>query len=278
MAGELQSTPIPGLNWQASLPGGINSWSAGGGLGTSGAGGFNLSSLFDSGEATGTSSPISPADAGFSSSPSLLGAPGVTGGAGGAARAIAGFGPLIGALLGGNNQSAAAAGTNTAQLTQLATSLFGTGTALTGDATSALNPVLQYLKAVAGGDPGAVMGATQPQRARVIDQYDTAKRTAQFAPRGGGQASASENASTSEASTLSNVTASARTAGVQQLGQLGTSLASAGISADASGLSALNASIQDYEQQAQRTDQQNSQLGSSIGLAVASALPYLLAL
>jgi hypothetical protein len=91
---------------------------------------------------------------------------------------------------------------------------------------------MQYLKSLTGNDPSAIMAATAPERGRVMDQYDTARKAiAQFGPRGGGQAAAFSDASFREASDLSDITAGARQGAVGQLGQLGLSATGLGLSA-----------------------------------------------
>jgi hypothetical protein len=184
---------------------------------------------------------------------------------------------MLVSLLGSSNPAAGQASASNANLTQLAQSLFGKGKDFLAQGDQALTPVLKYLQAVAGGDPGALLGATTPQRTRVIDQYDTAKRGDQFLPRGGGQVSSTMARDTAKAGQLSGISADARTAGVNELGTLGANLAQLGVSASAQGLNDLNASIQNYEQQAQFAANQNKSTGSAIGSAVATAMPFILA-
>jgi hypothetical protein len=266
MANPLDTTSPLNLNWMQSLPGGLNSWTAGGG---------NPFSPKDALPSTTIGSGYGPMTPGGAPSGGMTPGGGTTGSnIAGAAGALT---PLLGSLLASSNPAEGNASANTGRLTSLAQSLFGTGTNFLTQGQQALTPVLQYLKAVAGGDPGALLGATQPQRARVIDQYDTAKRGDQFLPRGGGQTASAMARSTQEASDLSTISADARTAGVNELGTLGQNLAQLGLSATTQGTNDLNNSIQAYEQQAKFAAQQSSQTGAAIGKSISAAMPFIMA-
>jgi hypothetical protein len=109
----------------------------------------------------------------------------------------------------------------------------GRANELADQSSAALNPVLNYFKALASGDPSALMAATAPERGRVIDQYDAARKAAVVsAPRGGGTTSAIVNSYITEANQLSDITATARRDANSSLGQLGINLAGLGLSAD----------------------------------------------
>jgi hypothetical protein len=51
---------------------------------------------------------------------------------------------------------------------------------LSGMGNESLAPVLDYFKKLVGGDQQELMAATRPERARVIDQYDTARKTIDY--------------------------------------------------------------------------------------------------
>lgn len=113
------------------------------------------------------------------------------------------------------------------------TSLRAQGDELSGMGNEALQPLLQYFQALVGGDPNALMAATQPERARVIDQYDTARKSiGEFGGRGGGANRAMADSQFSQANTLSNITAFARRDAAGQLGSVSTTLQGLGLSAD----------------------------------------------
>lgn len=96
-----------------------------------------------------------------------------------------------------------------------------------------IGPVLKYFKALASGDSASVLAATQPERARVTDQYDSARRSAaQFTPRGGGQASTQQESRAKEASDLGNITAGARKDALQGLTGIGLSEQQSGLSTE----------------------------------------------
>ncbi len=99
--------------------------------------------------------------------------------------------------------------------------------------TEALAPVLNYFKSIASGDPGALLQATMPERGRVIDQYDAARKSASTSmPRSGGATSALLNSYISEANQLSDITAGARKEGINSLANLGVTTAGLSLSAD----------------------------------------------
>ena len=102
-----------------------------------------------------------------------------------------------------------------------------------------LGPATDYLKALISGDRQALLGATMPERRRVIDQYSTAKKTiGEFAPRGGGQAAAMTKLEAGKASDLAEIGAGARSKAV-------TTSLGAGLQEQGLGLGALGISGQD---------------------------------
>src|SRR3990167_8019886 len=111
--------------------------------------------------------------------------------------------------------------------------------------TEALAPVLDYFKKILGNDPSAMLAATAPQRGRVIDQYDTARKAiANFAPRGGGSSEAFAQSYVSEGQDLSALTSQARSEATGQAAQLGTALQGLGLTADQLASADLNTIIQ----------------------------------
>src|SRR5262245_40065217 len=120
-----------------------------------------------------------------------------------------------------------------AKLQDTATKANQVGIDATTQGSDMFRAVIPYVKAMAGGDQAALNVATMPERKRVIDQYDTARRSiAQFTPRGGGQATAMSNLYGQEASDLSGLFANARQQGVSQATDIGHVLSSLGLSAE----------------------------------------------
>jgi hypothetical protein len=152
-----------------------------------------------------------------------------------------------------------------------ANTLKGLGAADKATGSAALAPVLAYLKAIAGGDPTAIQEATAPQRAKIIDQYDTAKKAITQQPRGGGQASAALSLEGKKASDLATTASSARTAGVQQLGSLGESIFNTGAQEQTSGLESALKAFQGLSQDKQKTN-------AGFGAAIGAALPFIFGL
>ncbi len=129
-----------------------------------------------------------------------------------------------------------------------------------------LGPVSKYLKDVTGGSRQALLGATAPERQRIIDQYDTAKRSiAEFAPRGGGQASAMAHVLTREASDLATTTANARTQGFAAAATLGTTLRQLGVTEDQIASGNLSTLIQAALAKSAQDQQGGFNLGSALG-------------
>ncbi len=151
---------------------------------------------------------------------------------------------------------------------------------LGGMSSEALAPVLDYFKAVAGGDPGALMAATQPERGRVIDQYDAARKAAVMAaPRGGGTTSALATSYISEADQLTDITSTARREGAAQLANTGINLAGLGLSSEQLASADLDSVIKAVFGQMSIDAQkrgQNMQLWGDIGTAAGSVLGTIL--
>ncbi len=190
--------------------------------------------------------------------------------------AITGAVPLLLSLFGPGNSNQALAENLTGSLAKTGASLGAQGLQTSSTGNAALAPVLQYLRAVVGGDPTALNEATQPEQKRVIDQYDTAKKALAFLPRGGGQASAVLNLEGKKASDLSNVVASARAAGVKDLGSLGEMLLNTGNQQQAQGANETATAAQLAGKLGEDTTKSQAGLGSSIGSAIAGFAPMLL--
>lgn len=185
-------------------------------------------------------------------------------------KGAAGIAPIVASLFGSNPYTDKRdAATN--QLQQLATTLGQQGQSIAGQGQQALAPVLKYLQAVAGGDPAAINAETAPERARVLDQYDTARKAIQFSPRGGGQASATINAGAKAASDITSLTAAAHRQGVTDLGNLGKGLLDTGVTEQHNAASELNSVLQAYDKAKTERAATNTGLGSAIGSALSFA-------
>lgn len=118
------------------------------------------------------------------------------------------------------------------------------GDAFGNQSSEALAPVLEHFRNLMGSDPNAVLDATRQERGRVLDQYDTARRAiAHFGPRGGGTTSALAESRFAQAESLADITSTARRDAVGNAAQLGTVLASLGLSAQQLESMDLNAII-----------------------------------
>lgn len=177
---------------------------------------------------------------------------------------LAGAGALLPALFGGSDSGLGQTEKQLQSLTDLSTS-----NAKSADQNGAdlFAQIMPYLKAVSGGDRQAILGATMPERKRVIDQYATARKAiAEFSPRSGGTAASMNELQGNEASDLSMIGANARTQGVAQAGSLAQTLASLGLSERGQAMSGLN-SIAGIQQARQQSAQAGAgQFGQALGL------------
>lgn len=197
-----------------------------------------------------------------------------------------GIGGLLGGLFGGgggDDQSASANASLDPLITKLRSSSDATraqGDALSSMSSEALAPVLDYFKKLVGGDSQALLSATTPERSRVIDQYDTARKNlSEFGGRGGGSNAAQASSRFNEATDLSTITATARNNAVNSLGSIGTNLAGLGLSADQLASADLNevisAVLGEQQLDAQKRGQNLSAL-SGLGEGVGSLIGLLL--
>lgn len=119
------------------------------------------------------------------------------------------------------------------------------GNALSGMSQEQLGPIMEILKQLTGGDPNALLAATRPERARVIDQYDTARKSiSEFNPRGGGTNAVLAQSRFNQADESANLTANARNSALKTSADLGTALAGLGLNAKQLQTMDLNAIIQ----------------------------------
>jgi hypothetical protein len=138
--------------------------------------------------------------------------------------------PLVASLFAGNRPDV------TPQINEVqsgARALGDQGRALAAQGQAALGPALQYYQSLLSGNPADVMAATAPDRRRVIDQYDTARRSSgQFTPRGGGQASTQQELRGQEAGLLATLGAQARQDAAGATANIGQNLLQGGIGAE----------------------------------------------
>lgn len=185
---------------------------------------------------------------------------------------------LVAGLFGNNPAKDKAAGI-TDKLSTLSDALSSQGEKTHATGMDALQPVLKYLNGLLSGNPADVQAATAPERASILNQYDTARTTLErTAPRGGGQVSAMGALEGQKASQLATTTATARSGAADKLSQLGTTLTGQGLSAEAYAGSDLATAVQASQRASEQQAKSNSDAGASIGGFIADALPFLLAL
>jgi hypothetical protein len=115
------------------------------------------------------------------------------------------------------------------------------GKQLSAAGGASFDQVLAHLAKITSGDRQALFEETAPETNRVIDQYDTARKSAaQFGTRGGGTATANREARTAQAGAVGSTIAGARQQGFGQLGDLAKFLTSSGLQAQGEGLNAVS--------------------------------------
>jgi hypothetical protein len=145
------------------------------------------------------------------------------------------------------------------------------GQQLSAQGAAAMGPSLDYFKKLLSNDPAEVAQATAPERRRVIDQYDTARRSAgQFTPRGGGQASTSEELRAREASDLATIGADLRSKAASEAATIGNQLLSSGLGAQEQSINAMASSLGPLFTQQQADSQ--STLQTIAGIAALAAM------
>jgi phage tail tape-measure protein len=195
----------------------------------------------------------------------------------------AGIGGLLGLFGGGDDEKKKAkfdpnqqAIDTIGRLNQQADTANAKGAEFDAMSTASLAPVIKYFQAIASGDPQALLAATMPERGRVIDQYDAARKSASTAlPRSGGATSALLNSYVSEANALSDTTANARKEGINSLSKLGVTTAGLSLSADQLASADLDSIIRAVFGQQQIDSQnrgQNMAMWGDIGTAAGSII------
>lgn len=182
-------------------------------------------------------------------------------GLGGAAAAL----PL---LFGGGGDDVSKA---LANLQKTASQANQVGIDATAQGSDLFRSVVPYIKALAGGDQAALNLATMPERRRVIDQYDTARKSiAEFTPRGGGQATAMSNLRGQEAGDLAGLFAGAQKEGVSAATDIGHVLSSLGLSAEGMSAQTQAAIAQILQKQQENKAAGWSGFGKAIGEIIAT--------
>ena len=188
---------------------------------------------------------------------------------------VAGLGAgVLGSLFAGGSGDNGQFGQAITEVQKNARDLGATGKGITAQGLQALGPAQKYFADLLSGNPADVMSATAPERRRVIDQYDTARRSAgQFTPRGGGQASSQQEARSREAGDLATLGADARRGAAGAASQLGLSELNAGVSAEEQATSQLASVLEPLFQQ-QQSNQKNM-LSTVTGIAELAATLFL---
>lgn len=148
------------------------------------------------------------------------------------------FGGLKHLFGGGSKPSTPTASGNpedpyTATLKQYAGQNAATGQELSGQSQDVLGPTIAYLHNILSSNPAAVQAAARPQVGRVIDQYDTARRTAEeFGPRGGGLTSTLAQSQLKQGEDIASTISQTQNAAEQQAGTLGVQTEGLALTAD----------------------------------------------
>ena len=107
-----------------------------------------------------------------------------------------------------------------------------TADALGGAGAKTLQPVLDLLSKILGGDRQSAMEGAGPEVAKVSDQYDAARRSIQqTTPRGGARAQAIAESRLKEAGSITDTLNTQRSEALKTAASLGTNLTAQGIQA-----------------------------------------------
>ena len=181
--------------------------------------------------------------------------------------------PLLLSAFGPKNQFQGQTADLASQLQKMSTGIGAQGQKTAGQGTDALSGILKYFQDLAGGDPNAVLSAAGPDRARIIDQYDTAKKALSTAPRGGGATSAALNLETRKAGDLATATQTARASGAAGATQIGSTLLNAGTQQEGQAITGIDSALKAFEQLSKDKTADLASWGTVIG----KSLPFLLA-
>lgn len=172
---------------------------------------------------------------------------------------------LIGGMLMGNKDAGALSGSIN-DLQSNAKAATKSGTDLLNLGTGGLDAVIKHLSALASGNQADVMAETQPERTRVLDQYDTARaKTVRDTPRGGGLAATMGKINQSEASDLTTLTNKARSDATKDLASVSSTLAGEGLSAMSLSAQDLSSVVQAYLGLSAQDRQSASSMGQGLG-------------
>lgn len=163
-------------------------------------------------------------------------------------------------------------GAGEAGLTKSATDMTDLSKSLNSQSQDLFRQIAPMLRDLLSNNSQSVLLATMPERRRVMDQYDAARKSlAEFGQRSGGTAGANNEMMGKEASDLASIKSTARQGAMGDASGLAGSLQSAGLNAGAQALNAQNA-LANIDLQHQQMSQQNAAgLGQSLGSLLALA-------
>ena len=125
-----------------------------------------------------------------------------------------------------------------------------TSDALGGSGAKTLQPVLDILSKLLGGDRQSAMEGAAPEVAKVSDQYDAARKSIQqTTPRGGARAQAIAESRLKEAGGITDVLNQKRANAMTTAAQIGTTITSQGIQANSVETQGLSDLLQSLIQQ-----------------------------
>lgn len=159
-----------------------------------------------------------------------------------------------------------------AQLNKSAAASTDLSKSLNTNAQDLFKSVLPYLRDIMSGNQQSVLQATMPERRKVMDQYDAARKSiAEFSPRSGGTASAMNEMRGNEASDLAGIAGQARQNALGTSASLGSNMQQLGLNAQGQAANTYGniASIQQAE--AQRKAQEMAGFGQAAGSLLALA-------
>lgn len=155
----------------------------------------------------------------------------------------------------------------------ISSKLLGEGSDLAASGEATIDKSLHYLMPLLGGDKTAVTQTLAPEYDTILQQYDTARKTAsETGPRGGAKGEAIAESTFKQADALSRLLQVVRREAANSVTGIGESRANRGVAKEATGIQSLDQAIASLTAKRGQNLQTYGDIGQGIGSVVASLL------
>jgi len=155
----------------------------------------------------------------------------------------------------------------------LSSKFLGEGSNLAGRGEESIDKSLRYLMPLLGGDKTAVTSTLAPEYDTILQQYDTARKTAsETGPRGGAKGEAIAESTFKQADALSRLLQVVRREAASEVTRIGESRANRGVAKEGLGIQSLDNVIASLTAKRGQNLQTYGDIGQGIGSVVASLL------